>query len=59
MVLDMEDNTKERIRVIKDKLNLIPEIHEEIERYYIYYKEDIRFLLELLEVRDNEQKRIL
>ena len=35
----------ERIKAIEYKLNIIPETEKEIMNYYIYFKEDMKWLL--------------
>lgn len=48
----MTTDDDKRIREIKIKLQHIPEDDEEVKRYYVYYKEDVRFLLTKLKNND-------
>lgn len=47
-----DSEIKERIEEIKEKLDYRPgiDMHATMQ-YYIFYKEDVRFLLNLLEVK--------
>ena len=44
----------ERLREIREKLKHIPYSQEHTARYYIYYKEDVPFLLDLIKKLEKE-----
>ena len=50
-----EEERKERLYEINLKLENIPMENEEVKRYYIFYKYDVRFLLDRIHELEKEE----
>ncbi len=44
-----EETAEHRLQLIESKLSGVPLEDEDTKQYYVFYKEDVRFLLELME----------